>query len=96
MRPSIKPLKLTLLGLTSLFLMTLLASCVTIPAPPEQYLADCSLTYLTKEAPTTADVARIALAREYDLRLCNADKRALRSWYDGYEKACGWRCKVEK
>lgn len=70
-----------------------LTSCVTLPVPPEQYLNDCKLTYLTTENPTTADVTRLALAREYDMRYCNVDKRALRAWYDGYEKACGWRCK---
>lgn len=91
---SIRPSKRTLCGLMSLFLMMSLTSCVTIPAPPEQYLTDCAVTYLTVEAPSNADVARLAVDREFDVRYCNADKRALRAWYEGYKDACGWRCRV--
>lgn len=77
--------------------MTSLTSCVTIPAPPAQYLSDCELTYLdpAKKA-TTGDVVRLAVDRETDLKLCNADKRALRAWYEGYEKAKGWRYRTKK
>ncbi|AHB12199.1 Rz-like spanin [Xylella phage Prado] len=93
---SIKPLPAVLSGLTSLFLLMSLTSCVTIPAPPAQYLEDCAVTYLTKENPSNSDVAKLAIDREFDVKLCNVDKRALRAWYDGYKQACGWRCKVEK
>lgn len=90
---SMKPWRLTLIGLMPLFLMMSLTSCVTIPAPPAQYLEDCEVTYLTAANPTTSDVARLALDREFDVKLCNVDKKALRAWYEGYVQACGWRCK---
>jgi len=93
---SIKPLPVVLSGLMSLFLLLSLTSCVTIPAPPAQYLEDCAVTYLTKEQPTNSDVAKLAIDREYDVKLCNVDKRALRAWYEGYRQACGWRCKLER
>ena len=80
----------------SLCLMMSLTSCVTLPSPPPEYLKDCKITYLNGENPTNGDAVRLAVAREYDLRFCNADKAALRAWYDGYEKACGWRCKQRK
>lgn len=77
--------------------MTLLTSCVTIPAPPPQYLEDCKLTYLPAEGKVTnADVLKLAKDREWDMRVCNLDKRAIRAWYDGVEAACGWRCRVRK
>ena len=82
-----------LCGLMSLCLMMSLTSCVTLKQPPTEYLEDCKITYLAKDSPTNADLVRVAVAREYDTKLCNADKAALRAWYDGYEKACGWRCK---
>lgn len=74
----------------------LLTSCVTLPSPPPEYLQDCSITYLKGEKPVNADLVRLAVAREYDTKLCNADKKALRAWYDGAEKACGWRCRQRK
>lgn len=90
-------LLLTLSGLTTLFLMTLLTSCVTIPAPPAQYLEDCKLTYLPATGKVTnADIIKLAKDREYDLRECNLDKKAIRAWYDGVSAACGWRCRVRK
>lgn len=73
--------------------MLLLTSCVTIPGPPAKYLEDCKVTYLTTATPDASDVARLALDREFDVKLCNVDKKALRAWYDGYKQACGWRCK---
>lgn len=76
--------------------MMLLPSCATIPAPPAQYLEDCTVTYLTAEQPDNAALTRLAIDREFDVKLCNVDKRALRAWYDGYEQACGWRCKRAK
>lgn len=90
---SMKPLKRTLSGLMPLSLLMLLTSCVTIPAPPAQYLEDCEVTYLTGDNPTNADVAKLAIDREFDVKLCNVDKKALRAWYEGYVQACGWRCK---
>lgn len=76
--------------------MTLLASCVTVPAPPAQYLNDCTATYLGPGPATNGDLVRVAVAREYDVKLCNADKAALRAWYDGYCDAVGWRCRIKK
>lgn len=71
-----------------------LTSCVTLPVPPEQYLKDCEVSYLTSESPTNKDIVQLAVNREYDVRMCNVDKRALRAWYEGYRSACGWRCKL--
>ena len=96
MLPSITLSAVTRSGLISLFLMLSLTSCATIPAPPAQYLEDCTLSYLAEGPATSADLARLALNREYDMKLCNADKKALRAWYDGYKEACGWKCKVEE
>lgn len=91
---SLMPLsKRTLITLALLCPTLLLTSCVTLPVPPAQYLSDCKLTYLTAKEPTVGDVTKLALDREFDLRVCNVDKRALRAWYEGYEQACGWRCK---
>lgn len=75
----------------------LLASCVTLQAPPAQYLEDCSTTYLPAAGkPTQGDLVRLAVAREYDVKLCNADKAAMRAWYEGYCDAQGWRCRLRK
>lgn len=95
MRSLTRLLKPTRNMLVLLCLMLLLPSCVTLPVPPAQYLSDCKLTYLVGDAPTVGDVTQLALDREFDLRVCNVDKRALRAWYEGYEQACGWRCKSE-
>lgn len=71
-------------------------SCVTVQAPPAQYLDPCATTYLPKGGkPTQGDLVRLAVAREYDVKLCNADKAAIRAWYDGYCDAVGWRCRVK-
>lgn len=76
--------------------MMLLTSCVTLRAPPEQYLDACEATYLPAGgAATQADVVRLAVAREYDVKLCNADKAALRAWYEGVCAAKGWRCRLK-
>lgn len=86
----------TAIGLMLLCLMMLLASCVTVPAPPAQYLEDCAVTYLGPGPATNGDTVRVAVAREYDVKLCNADKAALRAWYTGYCDAVGWRCRIKK
>lgn len=53
------------------------------------------MTYLPKAGkPTQADLVRLAVAREYDIRECNADKTAIRAWYDSYCKSKGMGCKV--
>lgn len=96
MRLWTKPLRLILCGLVMLSLTMSLTSCVTLPAPPAQYLKDCEVTYLSANPATNADVSRLALSREYDVRLCNADKRALRAYYEGYTKACGLLCRKSK
>lgn len=59
-------------------------------------MQDCSITYLEDQAPTNASLLRVAIAREYDVKLCNADKAALRAWYDGYCSSKGKHCKAEK
>lgn len=88
-----KPLRLTRSILVSLSLAMSLTSCVTLPVPPAQYLEDCEVTYLSEQEPDQAAIVRLAVAREYDVKLCNLDKQALRAWYEGYERACGWRCR---
>lgn len=88
--------KIIVIGLTILSLPTLLTSCVTVPAPPAQYLDPCPVTYLPPGPTTNGDVVRVAVAREYDVKLCNADKAALRAWYEGYRKASGWRYRLRK
>lgn len=87
--------KRTATGLMMLFLMMSLTSCVTLRAPPAQYLEPCTATYLPPGKATQGDVVRLAVAREYDVKLCNADKAAIRAWYDGYCDAAGWRCRVK-
>lgn len=83
-------------GLMLLCLTMLLTSCVTVRAPPGQYLNDCEVTYLPATGtPTNGDVVRLAVSREYDVKLCNADKAAIRAWYSGYCDAVGWRCRLK-
>ena len=91
-----KHLKLIGSGLTSLFLMLLLTGCVTVPTPPAEYLADCSITYPPDRELTNGDVVVLAEEREFDTRRCNLDKRALRAWYEGYCEAVGWRCRAQR
>lgn len=83
-------------GLAMLCLSLSLTACVTVPVPPKQYLADCTVTYLGAEPASNASLTRLALDREFDVRLCNVDKAALRSYYDGFVEACGWRCRKSK
>lgn len=73
----------------------LLTSCVTVRAPPEQYLEACQVTYLGKGKATQRQVVELAVAREFDVKACNADKAAIKAWYDGYCKALGWRCRLK-
>ncbi len=74
----------------------LLTSCVTVQAPPEQYLKDCEVTYLPASGKATqAELVRLAVAREYDVKACNADKAAIRAWYDSYCESKGWGCEVK-
>ena len=74
----------------------LLTSCVTIPTPPAQFLEDCTVTYLTGTNPGNAELVKLAIDREYDVKLCNVDKAALRAYYQGYREACGWRCRLDQ
>ncbi|WP_425512996.1 Rz1-like lysis system protein LysC [Xanthomonas oryzae] len=72
----------------------LLPSCSTLLGPPEQYLRPCEVSYLPKgRAATQADLVRLAVDREFDVRKCNADKSAIKAFYEGYCKAKG--CKVK-
>lgn len=51
---------------------------------PTQYLNDCPVPYLTASQPSNGDIVQVALAREYSIESCNADKAALRAWFDVY------------
>ncbi len=82
-------------GLTLLCLTMWLTSCVTVRAPPAQYLEACTTTYLPPGKATQGDVVRLAVSREYDVKLCNADKAAIKAWYEGYCDAVGWRCRLK-
>lgn len=88
------PLRLTLITLMSLSLLLWLTGCVRLMVPPDEYLKDCPLTYLAVDHPTNDDILHVAVDRETDMKLCNADKRALRAWYDALEKSCGAKCKL--
>lgn len=81
-------------GVATLFLMMWLTSCVTIPAPPAQYLEDCKVTYLGSDPVDNTAIVKLAIDREHDVKYCNLDKRAIRAYYDGYREACGWRCRL--
>ena len=65
-------------GLLSLCLLMSLTGCVT--APPTILLRDCTETEVQIE--TNADLARKAKQLQYDLASCNADKAALRAFYN--------------
>lgn len=54
------------------------------------------MSYLTTDKPTNGELLVLVKDREYDMRVCNLDKRALRAWYEGYRKACGWRCSLRE
>ncbi len=75
--------------------MTLLTSCATLPTPPAALTKDCEITYLKGKA-TNAKVVEVAVAREYDVRLCNADKAALRAYYEGLCGRWSIRCTQRK
>lgn len=81
------PSRLVLSGLTSLCLLLSSTACATkietisVPtpqAPPAQYLRDCVAEKV--EVRVNADLVRQNLALKQALRLCNADKAALRAW----------------
>lgn len=71
--------------------MMLLPSCVSLPVPPESLTKDCEITYLEGKA-TNGKILEVAVAREYDTRLCNADKAALRAYYEGLCGRWSVRC----
>lgn len=73
-----------------------LTGCVTVPSPPTEYLQDCAITYPPDRELTNGDVVVLAEEREFDVRRCNLDKRALRAWYEGYRDGCGWLCRLRK
>lgn len=66
-------------------------SCVSLPKPSDDLLKDCEVTYLEGKA-TNGKLLEVAVAREYDVRLCNADKRALRAYYEGLCGKWSVRC----
>ncbi len=85
-----------LIGVGLICLLLSLTSCVTLPAPPAQYLDDCTVTYLAPDAKgTNGELFKLASDREMDVARCNVDKRSLRAWYEGYcaatPKFCRWR-----
>ncbi len=63
-------------------LTLLLTSCAHRLTRPSDYLQDCHITYLTAEPATVKDVVAVGVDREADLDNCNADKAALRAWFD--------------
>lgn len=77
--------KLSLLGLTSLFL----TACGVISAPPPQVVRLAPPTELVQECPipprpanpTNAELARWLNAYHQALEACNEDKRLLREHY---------------
>ena len=76
-----------------LCLSLLLSSCATrIAKPSDDLLQDCRITYLKKGPATGRDVIRLAEDRKYDTMKCNADKAALRAYYEqlckGYRNQC--------
>lgn len=81
-----KPLwKRTRIGLMSLCLMTLLPACAKFVMPEQSLLADCAITAVPDGQLTNRQLGKLALDRETDTMVCNADKAALREWY---EEAC--------
>ena len=89
-----KCLSVTKTGLMSLSLVMLLASCVTVRTPAEDYLRDCSISYPPNRELTNGDVVQLAKDREFDVRVCNLDKAALRAWYEAQCRGAGRRCKA--
>ena len=77
----------------SLCLMMSLTSCVSVPVPNPDYLKDCGITYLPTGPATNGDVVILAREREYDVKLCNLDKAALRAWFESQCSTVGKRCK---
>lgn len=76
-------------GLISLSLATCLAACQTtrsvVIQPDAALLADCPRTAVA--LAVNADLGRAVLQGREDLDACNVDKRALRAFYDGVNKA---------
>lgn len=89
-----KSLSVTKSGLMSLFLVMLLASCVTVRTPSADYLKDCVVTYPPDRELTNGDVVQLAKDREFDLKVCNLDKAALRAWYEAQCRGAGRKCKA--
>lgn len=77
-----KPLGLTGIGLTSLFLLMLLTACTTTKTvfitPPAALMEDCPETPVA--ITTNATLATKVRALKGDLRHCNDDKASLREW----------------
>lgn len=93
---SSKPLKLTLSGLKLMFLTILLTSCVTIQAPSRDYLADCPIPYLKDGPAKNKDIVILAVKREYAIKSCNLDKKAIRDWYEAQCRGAFKRCEHER
>lgn len=76
--------------------MMLLASCATVSVPNPEYLKDCEITWLPDGPATNADLVLLLRAREYDVKLCNLDKRALRAWFDSQCEGVTKKCEYSK
>lgn len=76
-----------------MFLSLSQTACVTrIAKPSDDLLQDCRITYLGPGPAKGKDVVKLAQDREFDVRKCNVDKKALRDYYDqlcrGYRNQC--------
>lgn len=91
-----KHLGVARIGLMSLCLTMLLVSCVTVPMPPAHYLQATPITEPKSGQLTNGDVARLAQDRAFDTEKANADKAAIRAWYEGYCAARAWLCRTRK
>lgn len=79
-----------------LCLMMSQTACVSIPKPSDDLLQDCNITYPANGRLVNSDVVRLAKAREYDLKECNIDKKALRAYYETVCKGMRSVCSDER
>lgn len=68
--------------LSCLMLSLMLYGCASVNvAPPLNLLQDCHVSTLPDGTLTLKDIYDHVLNLQEDLSLCNADKQALRNWY---------------
>lgn len=63
--------------------------------PPAELTKKCPITE-PSGVITNGKVAVLAKDRAFDTERCNLQLKAIKAWYDGYERACGWRCRQRK